>query len=135
MSEYDDGVDIYDFSWRTMNRTMVEAESGGFSSAVHKAAQKVRDLCISNSYDETANEFNNVCRNLLGRNSWIQQYYYANEKTFAPDMKNDSRPSGFYDMSGEDQIAFDYGLKCQKDASACCVILSALASAAGICSF
>lgn len=126
MSEYDDGVDIYDFSWRTMNRTMVEAESSGFSSAVHKAAQKVRDLCISNSYDETANEFNNVCRNLLGRNSWIQQYYYANEKTFAPYMKNDSRPSGFYDMSGEDQIAFDYGLKCQKDASACCKPLDQL---------
>lgn len=118
-SELDFGADVGDFSWRTMDRQAVNAESQGFCQAVNKVAQLVNDLCESNSYESTATEYNNLCNSYLGRNSWVQEYYYANQSAFASSMKSASRPSGFFEMSPEEQIAFDYGLKCQRDAAEC----------------
>ncbi len=116
----DDVADVNDFSWNVMTKKNVDAESNGFCSAVNKVTQLIHEMYTNNDYNKTAIEVSNLCNGYLGRRSWIQEFYYANQSTFASLMRGDSKPSWFFDMTPQDQIAFDYGLKCQKAAAECC---------------
>lgn len=119
---FEDGesADIYDFSWEGNTEEVVNAEIADMSSAIYKVAKLIKYLIVNNNYKETARECSQLLNNYVGRNCWIQEFYYANQKDFEPYMRSNEKPKGYYDWSEKKRSAFDLGLKCQRDAAWAC---------------
>ena len=114
-----EGADLYDFSWESCNEDVVISEIASFNSAVNKVSRLLRYMLVNNNYKETAREYSQLLSG-LGMNSWIQQFYYANKKDYEPYMRGNDKPKGYYDWPEERRKAFDFGLKCQRDAAWAC---------------
>ena len=115
-----DSADLYDFSWEYTTEETVHTEIADLNLAINKVSVLLRDMVIKNNYKETAREYFNLVNTRLGRNSWIQEFYYANRGDFEPYMRSNEKPKGYYDWSNEKRKAFDLGLKCQRDAAWAC---------------
>ncbi len=120
--DFDEGgsADLYDCSWEYNTEEDVTAEIADLNLAINKVSVLLRDMLIKNNYKETAREYSNLAVTRLGRNSWIQKFYYANKGDFEPYMRSNDKPKGYYDWSNEKRKAFDLGLKCQRDAAWAC---------------
>lgn len=120
--DFEDGesADLYDFSWEYNTEEDVYAEIADLNHAINKVSNLLRDMIVKNNYKETAREYSNLATTRLGRNSWIQQFYYANKGDFEPYIRSSEKPKGYYDWSNEKRKAFDLGLKCQRDAAWAC---------------
>ena len=115
-----EGADIYDFSWDIMTEDVVNAEISYMNQQIYKVTKLIPGVTSENNYLATAKEYGDLMNTQLGRNSPVQQYYYANQSYFSPYMKSDSKPSGFYDMPVEKQKLFNFALACQRDAAQTC---------------
>ena len=115
-----DGADIYDFSWDIMTEDVVNAEIGYMDQQIYKLIKLIQEVYTHNNYVATEKAYWDLINFQLGSNSPVQQYYYANQSYFAPFMKNDGKPSGFYDMPMEKQKLFNFALTCQRDAAQIC---------------
>lgn len=116
---FTDGADLYDFSWETMTEDVVKGEIRSLGSQINKVSKLLHDFSSCNNYEAVSKEYNDLINGQLGTNNVVQQYYSTNQSFFEPYLKNDSKPSGFYDMPLEKQKLFDFALKCQRDASQC----------------
>lgn len=111
--------DAYDFSWDVMTEDVVNSELSLFVKEVNQVKKLLYELRDSNNYSTAAKAYNDLINFQLNSNGPVQRYYYANQSYFAPFMKSDSKPTGFYDMSAEKQRLFGFALKCQRDAAQC----------------
>lgn len=112
-------TDSYDFSWDVMSEEVVENELNFFVKEVYQVTKLINETTINNNYVQLSKAYFDLIYFQLNSNGPIQKYYYENQSFFAPYMKNDARPSGFYDMSAEKQKLFSFGLKCMRDAAQC----------------
>ena len=115
-----ESADLYDCSWEYNTEGDVHAEIADLNLAINKVSVLIRDMIIKNNYKETEREYSNLVTTRLGRNSWIQKFYYANRGDFEPYMRTNDKPKGYYDWSSEKRKAFDLGLQCQRDAAWAC---------------
>lgn len=118
-NEYDftgEDAGIYDFSWENVTESLAAGELANLNNMMFNVANLVEHMCYNSDYSNTSVAFADLRDKEIGRNSWIQEYYYANQGTFEKCMKGD-KPSWYHELSLDKQKTFDLALSYQKDAS------------------
>ena len=111
-----DSLDIYDFSWEGIDESLATNEISHLNSMILNVANLVDHMCYNSDFSNTSTAYNQLRDQEIGRNSWIQEFYFANQGTYEKCMKGD-KPSWYHELSLEKQKKFDLGLSYQKDAS------------------
>ncbi len=117
MSEYDfTESGIYDFSWESVEESVAQSEIANLNGMILNVANLVEHMCYNSDYLNTIVAYADLRDKEIGRNSWIQEFYFANQGTFEKCMKGD-KPSWYHELSLEKKQKFDLALTYQKDAA------------------
>ena len=116
MSEYDfTEAGIYDFSWESVEESVAQSEIDHFNGMILNVANLVDHMVYNSDYVNTMGADADLRDKEIGRNSWIQEFYFANQSTFEKCLKGD-KPSWYHELSLEKKQKFDLALTYQKDA-------------------
>lgn len=109
-------ADIYDFSWENVDESLAHSELAHLNGMILNLANLIDHMCYNSDYSNTAEAYVALRDREIGRNSWIQEFYYANQGTFEKCMKGD-KPAWYHDLSMEKRKKFDLALTYQKECS------------------
>ena len=89
-NEYDftgEDAGIYDFSWENVTESLAAGELANLNNMMFNVANLVEHMCYNSDYSNTSVAFADLRDKEIGRNSWIQESYYAHQGTFEKCMR------------------------------------------------